>query len=138
VNKGDEAPRPQCLPQHGDGVYIDNVLLCPGWLYLDAFARPPAEVYGGPSRDLCYWTEWSLDRVIDREAAASRRREQQELDELNDALTDVTPLGVQWAEQERDAWLVRDVWGGAGDLSEESEDDADNPRGRDAAEEGYL
>ena len=119
--------------QEVNGVYVAGVLLQPGWLYIDGFDRTTGTLYGGPSSDLRYHDQWPLSRMIDDEVATRHKRQQQGLEELDDAIGNIAPLALQLASQEREDWLIPDTLDIEGYSS-----DGDSDGATDVADEGYL
>ena len=109
----------------------------PGWLYIDGFERKdgnPLMIYGGPSTNIIYKDDYR----VEREMAVRHRKHKREMDELNDVLGNIAPLGLQLREAEREAWLINDV---IEELNGDSED-SDNCENIDSfletGEDGYI
>lgn len=79
----------------------------PGWLYIDGFDRKdgvPMTIYGGPNAQL----RTDTDRC-EKDMGRRHRKHKREMEELNEVLGDISPLGLQLREMEREEWLVNDV-----------------------------
>ena len=80
----------------------------PGWLYIDGFDRKdgqPLTIYGASVPT----TVENDPYRCEKDMGTRHRKYKRDMEELNEVLGDMAPLGLQLREMEREEWLANDT-----------------------------